>query len=218
MTLAEHETLVKMLVNADTPERERINAARRLAECDAPEALDALWQVAGEDDGQLGWVAGESIATVVIRQGTSYNVPLWAFTMSSGEAFDLAMARYQYAHRAHRNLDPAKGPANSEQPQDDIADVTDARLPVLDRVIAARRLGLYDSRDGLHALLGIALDPREDEWLCYAAGESIAEMLLPRAAVTEAPLRDFTVPARLGFEEVVARTERQSTSLAPAPR
>ena len=61
----------------------------------------------------------------------------------------------------------------------------------------------------IDTLLRIALDEGEEEWVSHATGESLAEILLRRGQIDSAPLHDFTGAAYIGFDEAVARLQRQ---------
>jgi hypothetical protein len=105
MTTKDTAQLIQLLLDTSADPCHRASAARRLADDESQDALDALLEVASEDEAVVGWAAGESIAAILIRRGEVYDAPLWAFTGASGEAFDTAVARHQRAHPATWDLD-----------------------------------------------------------------------------------------------------------------
>jgi len=93
----------------------------------------------------------------------------------------------------------------------DLEALRDPHLPTIERVIAARRLAAQDSQAALHVLVQIAQNEHESEWLCFAAGEAIAEILIRSTAVDDVPLHNFTGGAYLGYDEAVARHQRATS-------
>ena len=65
------------------------------------------------------------------------------------------------------------------------------------------------SHDDIPTLLRTAQDKEEEEWVSHAAGERLAEILFRRGQIDTAPLHDFTGAAYIGFDEAVARLQRQ---------
>jgi hypothetical protein len=90
--------------------------------------------------------------------------------------------------------------------------LNDEDAPTIERVIAAKHLARSDAIVVLDALLCVARDEQAPEWLAFAAGESIAAILMRRSVPTEALLADFTGPAYLGFDETVASYEWPSSN------
>ena len=61
----------------------------------------------------------------------------------------------------------------------------------------------------ISSLLQIAQDEGEEEWVSHAAGESLAEIPFRSGQIENAPLHNFTGAAYVGFDEAVARLQRQ---------
>jgi hypothetical protein len=97
----------------------------------------------------------------------------------------------------------------SQQLIDEVGTLMDRRRSTLERAIAARHLADGDAPDIVETLVRIAQDEGEEEWVSHAAGESLAEILFRRGEVDTAPLHEFTGAAYIGFDEAVARLQRQ---------
>jgi hypothetical protein len=77
-----------------------------------------------------------------------------------------------------------------------------------ERVAAAEQLGSEDEQTAMDAVLQVATADGEDETVATAAGVALAEILLRRNQIYDAPLAMFSGPAYLGFDETVARYQR----------
>jgi len=77
-----------------------------------------------------------------------------------------------------------------------------------ERVAAAGQLGLEDVQTAMDAVLQVATADGEDEAVATAAGVALAEILLRRNQIYDAPLAMFSGPAYLGFDATVARYQR----------
>lgn len=93
------ETLRKLqrtLMDEGAKPPTRVAAAERLADFDAPLALDALVQLAQDQsvDAAVSRAAGQGVAKILIRIGWLDRVPLQDFTESAYLAYDEATARY----------------------------------------------------------------------------------------------------------------------------
>ena len=97
----------------------------------------------------------------------------------------------------------------SQQMIENVGTLLNRQRSTLERAIAARHLADGDAADVIETLLQIAQDEGEDEWVSHAAGESLAEILMRRGEIDTAPLHDFTGAAYIGFDEAVARSQRQ---------
>ena len=97
----------------------------------------------------------------------------------------------------------------SQQMIAEVGTLMDRQRPTLERAIAARHLAAGDAPDVVATLLRVVQDEGEEEWVSHAAGESLAEILFRRGQVDTAPLHAFTGAAYIGFDEAVARLQRQ---------
>ena len=88
--------LLRMLLDRSAKSLDRAKAARRLAEWNTPAVLDALLQVAQEDDAaeSVSRAAGESIAKILIRTKEVDQAPLSDFSGAAYLGFDEAVARH----------------------------------------------------------------------------------------------------------------------------
>ena len=98
----------------------------------------------------------------------------------------------------------------SNKPRSHIDMLLDQTLSVAERVGAARCLGDLNAEEALAALLDVAQNASEDDVVSRSAGESLARILVRRAAIAGAPLHSFTGPAYLGFDDAVTSHPRMT--------
>ena len=86
-----------MLLDRSTKPVDRANAARCLGEWNTPAILDALLQVAQENDADesVSRATGENIAEILIRSGEVDQVPLHDFSGDAYLGYDETIARCQ---------------------------------------------------------------------------------------------------------------------------
>ncbi len=92
---------------------------------------------------------------------------------------------------------------------EDIGTLLDRKRSTLERALAARHLTDDDAPAIVDTLVRTARDDGEEEWVSHAAGESLAEILMRSGQLNVAPLHDSTGAAYIGFDEAVARMQRQ---------
>ncbi len=95
MSEQELSRLLRMLLDKSMKPVDRANAARCLGEWDTQAVLDALLQVAQENDADesISRATGESIAEILIRRGEVDRVPLHDFTGDAYLGYDGTVAR-----------------------------------------------------------------------------------------------------------------------------
>lgn len=76
--------------------------------------------------------------------------------------------------------------------------------PLARRITAATVLADEDGSSSFTALLQIACSTNEDAALQEVAGESIARLCIRLGTVDQAPLADFSEPAYVRFDSVIA--------------
>ena len=89
--------LLPILLDKSAEPVRRAKVARRLAEWSTQAVLDALLQVAQEDDADelVSRAAGESIAEILIRREEVDQVPLYDFNGAAFLAYDEVIGRRQ---------------------------------------------------------------------------------------------------------------------------
>lgn len=76
------------------------------------------------------------------------------------------------------------------------------------RVTMIRELTTSDDDTALQALVRVAQDECESEAITAAAGTTLAEILIRMGAIDDAPLHDFSGPAYVAFDAVIAMNQR----------
>ncbi len=77
--------------------------------------------------------------------------------------------------------------------------------------MAARQLAQHQTQQVVQALLRVAEEDNGHEVVGFAAGESIAEILISRGEVYEAPLFLFDTAMGEGFDITVALHQRRDS-------
>lgn len=98
-----------------------------------------------------------------------------------------------------------------EQHAAQMRELLDDRARPLDRAISARRLAEYPTNDTIDVLLKVAAHDEPNEFVSFAAGESIADILIRTNGIYDAPLALFDEAMAEAFDGAVARhlrTER----------
>lgn len=97
-----------------------------------------------------------------------------------------------------------------------VRELLDDRASPIDRAVAARLLAEHPAMDTVDALLKVANDGEPNELVSFAAGESIAEILLARGETYEAPLVLFDTAMAEAFDATIARRERTQAAASQA--